>query len=209
MRPQLLLPTAAFPWRFSLPPCRSCIRVALLPIVSDSRPSAVANRGLLLFLVQANKVFFLFPVFTGAVPLAGRPVRAWRPWPGSAGEGAPGGRARGVGRDGSPPPGRPCSVGAPPCLSRCSPTCLLGPLRVPAALPLAAFPRSPNDHLTDSLVSVSQASAPLHFSFPSGGAEQAEQGGPGGSCWTDRRTLAGSCSVVPWLPTCPAWLYVV
>lgn len=65
MRPQLRLPRAAFPRRLSLPPCRSCIRVAVLPIVSDRRPSAVQILGLLLLLVQANKVFFLFPVFTG------------------------------------------------------------------------------------------------------------------------------------------------
>lgn len=102
MRCPLLLPSAAFPGWFSLPPCQSCIRVVILPIVSDSRPSTVEILGLLLLLVQANKVFFLFPVFTGAVPLAGRRFRAWRPCPESAGEGAPGGRGAGGGTVAAP-----------------------------------------------------------------------------------------------------------
>lgn len=142
------------------------------------------------FWCRLIKVFFLFPLFTGALPLAGRPVRAWRPWPGSAGEVAPGGRGAGGGTV-ARPWGRPSSVGAPPCLNSCSPICLLGPLRVPGTLPPASFPRSPNDHLTDSLVSVSEASAPLDFSFQS---RFAEQGGLDGFSRTDRPLIEAA----PW-----------
>lgn len=44
---------------FSLPSLQSCIRVVAFPIVSGDRPRTVQILGLLLLLVQANKVFFL------------------------------------------------------------------------------------------------------------------------------------------------------
>lgn len=64
---------------FSLPSLQSCIRVVAFPIVSGDRPRTVQILGLLLLLVQANKVFFLsfffLTVLTGEINSPG--LQGW------------------------------------------------------------------------------------------------------------------------------------
>lgn len=89
---------------FSLPSRQSRIRVVALPIVSARRPQTVGILGLLLLLVQDNKVFcsFYFWLLRGQLPSqGGREGLALL-------TGEHGGRGGvGVGRDGGPPPGSP------------------------------------------------------------------------------------------------------
>lgn len=131
---------------FSLPSVQSCIRVVPFPIVSDYRPRTVQILGLLLLLVQANKVFFLsffffLTVLTGEINSPGLPVgrTAWaggRLCPGGAvGKGARaagpvlrGRRGGAGGRVGAAGLrlGRSGPVGASPILSSIWTTCFRG-----------------------------------------------------------------------------------